>query len=109
MHTFPGMTPENAINVLDWFSQKLLELLCVCFQRGEIFFTRSALVGYDNNTAFRKCADCRKVLPEPFIIEDNVGGGIDGRVEIEPEEHRFPVTPQLPDGSNLHPEHLTDL
>ncbi len=109
MHGFPCMTPEYAVCVLDRLSQQLLELLCMCFKRGEIFFPGSALVGDNHNAAVRKCADCRKVLPEPFIIKNNVGGGIDGGVEIEPEEDGFSVTSQLPDGSNLHPDHLTVL
>jgi hypothetical protein len=103
------MMPKYAVNVLDRLSQQLLELFCVSFKRGEIFFSGSALVGDNHNAAVRKCADCRKVLPEAFIIENNVGGGINGGVEIKPEEDGFSVTPQLPDGSNLHPDHLTDL
>jgi hypothetical protein len=66
-------------------------------------------VGDDHNPTVRKCADCGKVLTESFIIENNIGSGINRGVEIEPEEDGFSVTPQLPDGSNLHPDHLTGL
>jgi hypothetical protein len=109
MHGFPCMTPEDTVNVLDRFSQQLLELLCMCLKGGKIFFPGSALVGDNHNAAVRKYADCRKVLPEPFIIENNGGSGINGGVEIKPEEDGFSVTSQLPDGSNLHPDHLTIL
>jgi hypothetical protein len=40
------------------------------------------------------------VLPEPLVIEDKVGGGINGGVEIETEENDLPAAPQIFDGTN---------
>ena len=66
------------------------------FQRGKIFFPGPALVGDDHNTAVRKSVDCREVLPEPFVIENKIGGGINGGVEIKPEEDGFSISIPVP-------------
>jgi hypothetical protein len=42
------------------------------------------------------------MFPETFVIENKIGGGIDRRVEIKPEEHGLSLTSQFPDGSNRH-------
>jgi hypothetical protein len=100
------MTPEDAVRVSDRLSKKVPELLCMGFEGSKIFFPGPALVGDNHNATFRKGTDCRKVFAEAFVIKNKVGGGVNRRVEIEPEEDGFSVAPQLPDGSNLHAGHL---
>jgi hypothetical protein len=100
------MTTKDAIGVYDRLSEKVFKLLCMGFKSGKIFFAWPALVGDDHNAAFRKGSDCREVFPETFVIKNKVGGGINRRVEIKPEEDGFSLASQLPYGSNLHPDHL---
>jgi hypothetical protein len=49
------------------------------------------------------------VLPEALVIKNQVGGGVNGGVEIKPEKNGFSLACQFPDGSNLHPDHFFNL
>jgi hypothetical protein len=93
MNSFPGMTPEYAVDIFDRLSQQLFKLLGMGFQRRKILFPGSALVRDNHNATVRESPDGRKVFPESLVIENKVGSGIDRGVKIEPEEDSFSAAP----------------
>jgi len=88
----PGIMPEYIVDIFDRPFCQLLEFLGVHFERGKIFLPRPALVGDDHQTALPERLNGRDMLPEPLVIEDRVGGGIDGGVQVKPQEHGLPRT-----------------
>ena len=103
MHGLAGMTPEDAVDIRHRFAEQLFELLGMGFKGGKVLFPGPALVGDDHDPAFLKGVDGREMLPETLVIKNKVGGGVDGGVEIEPEEDCFSFSSQFPDRSNRHP------
>src|SRR5208283_4352972 len=102
MHGFLRVVPEDTVDVGDRCAEELLKLARMGFKRGKILLSRPALVGDDHDTAVREGAYCRKVFAEPFVIENKVGGGIDGGVEVETEKHRLFAALQVPEGTDRH-------
>ena len=80
MHGFLRMPPENAVNVHDRCAKQLFKFFGMGLQGSEILLSRPALVGDDDEARVGKGTYCRQVFAEPFIVQNKVGGGIDGGV-----------------------------
>ena len=97
------MAAENTVNISHGFAEELFQLLGMGFKGRKVLLSRPALVGDDHHTASGKGIDGGNVLPEPLVIEDVVGGRVDRRIQIEPEEHGLFFSTQFPDRPDSHP------
>jgi hypothetical protein len=76
------------------------------FKSRKILLARTTLVRDDHHTTVRKCTDRGEMLPEPLVIQNKMGGGVNRGVQVKPEQYRLVAAPQFPDCTDRHPYYL---
>ena len=78
--------PEEARHVAHRVSQEDLDPRRVGLQGREVVLPGPRLVGEDDDLRVPQFADRREMLPNPRIVQQLAGGGIDRRVDVNPEK-----------------------
>src|SRR2546428_41877 len=74
--------------LLEKFRRRSADALRMDFERGEIIFSRSGLMREEGDFRMSQLADRRQVLPDPRVVQEGAGPGIDRGVDVDPQQDR---------------------